>query len=379
MKVLFIAELYPPILNGASYATKNLIHALAQKGHDVVVVGPSDNLRYHKRKEEGISVHRLPAILLDKKHAFRASPSLFLKSLISEIIAIEKPDIIHTNSAGWVAQSVQPIAKAKGISMIGTSHILPENFLPHISNLKLLEKALTKGVWKWFIGFYNKLDAMTAPTQTAVDILTDHGLKTPVYAVSNGIDIRKYKTHKHHSSATKTILFVGRLDQEKHVDVLMRAIALLPKNSDIHVKIVGIGSEEKSLKSLSEQLGIAPLVSFLGFISDNDLYTFYSDADIFVMPGTAELQSLVTMEAMASGLPIVAANACALPHLVQHEKNGYIFEPGNEKELAMYLQILITKKTIRTRFGEKSQERITEHSMHHVVEQIEKLYAEYTL
>ena len=110
------------------------------------------------------------------------------------------------------------------------------------------------------------------------------------------------------------MLFVGRLDAEKHVHELLRAMALLPKS--IHAEIVGDGSCRADLETLAGQLGITDRVRFLGFVSDEELRAAYQRCSVFCMPGIAELQSLATMEAMAAGKPVVAANAVALPHLV---------------------------------------------------------------
>ena len=83
--------------------------------------------------------------------------------------------------------------------------------------------------------------------------------------------------------------------------------------------------------------------TFTGYVTDEELREAYSRATVFAMPSIAELQSIATMEAMASGLPIVAANAMALPHLVHDEKNGYLFEPGNAQDLADKLTLVFTR------------------------------------
>src|SRR5699024_9030056 len=129
------------------------------------------------------------------------------------------------------------------------------------------------------------------------------------------------------------VLFVGRVTGEKQIDVLLKAVQLLPAELHAKLQIVGGGDQLKNLEQLARTLGIADRVEFTGYVADEDLRRSYTRASVFAIPSVAELQSIATMEAMASGLPIVAANAMALPHLV-HDGNGFLFEPGNAQELA---------------------------------------------
>ncbi len=88
------------------------------------------------------------------------------------------------------------------------------------------------------------------------------------------------------------------------------------------------------MREQAERLNLGDRVSFLGFVRDADLLALRRSSDVFVIPSEAELQSLSTMEAVACGLPVVAANSYALPELVHHGENGYLFQPGNSDELA---------------------------------------------
>ena len=120
---------------------------------------------------------------------------------------------------------------------------------------------------------------------------------------------------------------------------------MLPKA--IHAEIVGDGSCRADLEALTGYLGIGDRVHFHGFVSDEQLRIAYARSTVFCMPGVAELQSLATMEAMAAGKPVVAANAVALPHLVRPGDNGWLFEPGDIAGLAKALgAVLDTPETV---------------------------------
>jgi glycosyltransferase involved in cell wall biosynthesis len=104
-------------------------------------------------------------------------------------------------------------------------------------------------------------------------------------------------------------------------------------------------------------------VTFHGFVSDADLVQHYAGADVFCMPGTAELQSLATMEAMAAGLPVIAADALALPHLVHHGENGYLFEPGAITTITRWIADLAADPDQRARMGEASRAIVARHDI----------------
>ena len=92
------------------------------------------------------------------------------------------------------------------------------------------------------------------------------------------------------------------------------------------------------------------------------------------MPGVAELQSLVTMEAMASGLPVIGADAVALPHLITNGENGYLFRPGNSQDLARKLEKVLKDEKLRVRMGQNSLKLIQAHDMKKIMEQVESVY-----
>ncbi len=115
-------------------------------------------------------------------------------------------------------------------------------------------------------------------------------------------------------------------------------------------------------------------MSFLGYVGDADLLTLRRSCEAFVIPSQAELQSLSTMEAMACGLPVIAANAYALPELVHHGKNGFLFQGGNSDELAHYLDVLLADADLRACMGAESLKIIATHDRVHVADEWEALY-----
>jgi len=216
---------------------------------------------------------------------------------------------------------------------------------------------------------------------TALNLLYEHGLRAPAQAISNGIDLKKFspggrdkrlQQYFHLPQDRPIILSVNRLSQEKRIDVLIDAATKMTQ--DAHIAIASTGPAEADLRAKVVELNLMDKVSFLGFIPDRDLAPLYRLADVFAIPSEAELQSLATMEAMACGLPVVAADAYALPELVHHTVNGFLFQRGNSDEMAQYLDMLVKDTELRRQMRSKSLEIVARHDRVQVLDQWEALY-----
>ena len=225
---------------------------------------------------------------------------------------------------------------------------------------------------------------VTAPTPSAVRLLAQHGVPRAT-VVSCGLDIARFHRPRPavfvppEDVAARRVLFVGRLDEEKHVDELLHAVALLhqqvaERELDIRLDIVGDGSRRAAWEQLAARLGVRERVVFHGFVGEDALVEAYARCDVFCMPGIAELQSLATMEAMAAGKPVIAADAMALPHLVQPGRNGWLYPPGDVPALAGHLLCLLTDSNARARMGAASRQLIAEHTLDRTLDTFESLY-----
>jgi glycosyltransferase involved in cell wall biosynthesis len=168
---------------------------------------------------------------------------------------------------------------------------------------------------------------------------------------------------------------VGRLTTEKQIDVILHAIAKLGPELDVRFDIVGSGDQRRNLEQLTSELGLSDRVTFHGHTTDEELRGLLTNASVFAIASIAELQSIATMEAMASGLPIVAADAVALPHLVHDGENGYLFRPGDVDDLAEKLTTVLTQSPEeRRRMQQASLEGVKVHDMRRTLDTFEALY-----
>ena len=140
---------------------------------------------------------------------------------------------------------------------------------------------------------------------------------------------------------TAVVTVADARDSEKLTCTVCEPSGREEPSAGLTLTIVGGGDLMKQLQQLTVELGLSDRVTFAGYLSEHDLRRTLTEATVFAMPSIAELQSIVTMEAMASALPVVAANAMALPHLVHDGENGYLFQPGDADDLAAKLRTVL--------------------------------------
>ncbi|HWH25395.1 MAG TPA: glycosyltransferase, partial [Pseudolysinimonas sp.] len=166
-----------------------------------------------------------------------------------------------------------------------------------------------------------------------------------------------------------------RLDEEKHIDELLDAASRIDPALDVQVRIIGDGEARRGLEAKARELGVSDRVVFTGKVSYEQLKSELTHGSVFGMPSRAELQSIATMEALASGLPVVAANAMALPHLVHPGENGYLYEPGDVDALARYLTDILTADPAElTRLKNGALRTVEAHDVQRTLDIFEALY-----
>jgi glycosyltransferase involved in cell wall biosynthesis len=260
---------------------------------------------------------------------------------------------------------------------------MPENLLGYLPRLPAAaERRIAAWAWLDCARVFDQADLVTTPTPIAAALLERHNLRPPVIPVSCGVQLDRFRPVVPRSGRWRdlpdkpTVLFVGRLDPEKRIADLVDALTLVRREIDAQLVLVGTGRQRDALAARAVAAGVADDVHFCGFVPDDELPAAYADCDVFANAGVAELQSLVTMEAMAAGRPVVAADAVALPHLVRHGENGYRFPPGDVAAAAGLLTALLADAPLRARMGAASLGMIARHSLDSSLERFEMLYAE---
>ncbi|WP_335988643.1 glycosyltransferase [Glycomyces sp. MUSA5-2] len=372
LRIAITADTYWPDVNGAANFAHRLASGLAGRGHDVHVICPSTRNESFTEIVGGVTVHRIGAVRTPFHPDFRFCPPWRAAKAVPELLAEIDPDVVHTQAHFIVGRAAVRAATAAGIPVVATNHFMPENLLGFGPLPRWSHRLAARLAWRDLARVYDRATVCTTPTLRAAQLLERNGLDRPVMAISCGIDRARYTGGSVERAAAPTLLFVGRLEAEKNVDELLEAAALLP--ADVRVEIVGDGSVRPRLEALAARLGIAERVVFHGFVSDDEVVQAYRRCDVFCMPGTAELQSIATMEAMAAGKPVVAADAMALPHLVHPGRNGWLFTPTDTDDFAKRIAAILDDEPARAAMGEASLEMIASHDLESTLAEYERVY-----
>lgn len=385
MRIIIANDTYYPNVDGCSYFSQRLAHYLKENGHTVLVIAPGKTRHTEYSLHDGIPIFGLYSLPVLFHKDYRFSPPIFIKGKILSAMKEFKPDIVHVQGHFYIERTVAAIARKLRIPVIGTNHFMPENLSHYVHTLHapdIAEKWVISFLWRDFRKVFEKLDLITTPTKTAAAMLQKIRLSKAAIPLSCGVDLKKfnpkndgrYLVTRYHMRNKPILLCVARLAPEKNIDFVMRAFALAVKKVPMQLALVGGGMERKNLEELARDLGIDGCVTFTGFLPDEDLPNIYTTATAFVVAGSVELQSLVTMEAMASGLPVIAANKLALPELVHHGKNGFLFELDDVCLLANYMERIVSNEPLRRRMSEASLATAKSHDIRKTIRQFEKLY-----
>jgi 1,2-diacylglycerol 3-alpha-glucosyltransferase len=379
LTVLIAADTYPPHINGAAQFGYRLAKGMTGRGHNVHVLAcRADNGKSFTEFRSEATVHRLRSHGVPTHEYFRICFPWEIKREISLLFDRIKPDVVHIQSHYMIGEHVLYEADKRGIRIVATNHFMPENLNPFLPFPQWFKNIIGKISWKDMGKVMGRADVVTTPTPLAAKAMHQHAFLRKVLPLSNGIDSAAYELQpgEHiEPHAQPTVMFAGRLAEEKHVDVLIEAISKTPPELNVHLEIVGGGEVRSSLENLVQRLGLGDRVRFLGLASDEDLRNAYIKADLFCMPGTAELQSLVTLEAMSASTPVVLADAMALPHLVRDGENGYLFTPNDSDDLAKKItMILELPADQRAAMGQVSRQMVEPHSIEGTLQTFEDLY-----
>lgn len=382
LTVLIAADTYPPDVNGAAVFCFRLARALHARGHDVHVIAARNESgpdAVEHRPEA--TVHRLSSVKAFTHEYYRFVMPWHAKSGMRRVLREVQPDVVHAQCHYFIGEAAIIEAERRRIRTVSTNHFIPENLDPFLPFPQWFRDIVSRNSWRDMGRLMGKGAAVTTPTALAAKAMAENAGLQRVLPISNGIDAAAYELAPGEvveKPDHPVILFVGRLAVEKNVEVLIRAVAHLARTRpelDAHAEIVGDGEQRDRLREVIAAEGVEERVHLRGHVSEEELHRAYLRADVFCQPGTAELQSLVSLEAMSASTPVVLADALALPHLVDDGVNGWLFPPGDHVALAERIaRVLELPAAERAAMGEASHAKAVRHSAEKSVDLFERLY-----
>jgi 1,2-diacylglycerol 3-alpha-glucosyltransferase len=307
MRVGFFTEVYHPIVNGIVAAVDGLAGGLRALGHEVYCFAP----RMPGCEEPEGPVYRIPSLPLPLSTPYRLTVPVVSRRNRHAII--NRLDLLHAHSpfvTGWMSVRY---ARRLRIPLVYTYHTRLEEYVHYVpfepNATRRAASTLTRS-------FANLADAVIVPTPAMRERLAELGVTARIEVIPSGIDLRKFGTGRRSDALRaqygmrgeeRLFLVVSRLAIEKNIDVLVDALAQC--TIPARLAIAGDGPERESLQARAAARGVAERILFLGNVDRDSLPDLYASADAFVFASVTETQGLVLVEALAAGVPVIAADA----------------------------------------------------------------------
>ncbi len=355
MKILIINSEYPPIGGGAGNASANIARCLAALNHDVTVL--TTRFNDHPKTEtcsNGLTIHRVNALRSrqDRSNALEQIAFILSASFWTlGWVRRNKPNAtlaffgMPSGAVAWLLKKIHHIPYI--ISLRGGD--VP-GFRPY--DFKIMHKLIgpiLRVIW-------HDASAVIANSNGLRDLAAafDPNIEIPI--IPNGVDGIQY-TSEIHEWAPARIFSVGRIVHQKGLDLGLRALAQLT-DLDWEWSIAGDGPQLNSLKRLARELGISERVKFLGWQSGKELSQCYHQANLFLFPSRHEGMPNAVLEAMSSGLPVVATRIAGSEELVVDGVTGLLVNAEDVDSLRDSLRRLIVEEKTRVQMGQASRQRV---------------------
>jgi glycosyltransferase involved in cell wall biosynthesis len=354
--LVVVSPEYPPnILGGLGTHVHALTSALARNGINIQLLVP-DNDNYRPR-DSRIHIHTVPVShaesLDDYWLRFASGAAAFARRLSGPI------DVVHCHDWSTTLAGLA-LREALSAPLVLTIH-LPQNGSPGVQfeNLGLLSA-----------------DAVIVNSKMVAGEVADRNLYShPPAVIPNGVDLSIFRPPDPAARQAHTILFAGRLVEQKGVDVLLQAFrVLLSKIPSARLIIAGDGYQLLYLQRLCRYLGISDEVSFIGWQTGSSLIHLYQVARVVAMPSRYEPFGLVALEALACATPVIACETGGLAEIISDGVQGYLVPVDDHLRLAQRLAILLSDQAHADELGKAGRDRAAQFSWTRVAVQTQRLY-----
>jgi glycosyltransferase involved in cell wall biosynthesis len=357
-----------PAATGVGSHVQSIAAALVKRGHTIDVITSRPRATPETQEWRGVTVHRMPTVRVFG--FYQAVPSASrLRALLAELA----PDIVHHHYLGLMLMRTMEVAEQLALPEIYTYH-MTEDHLTQPLPLRPLRGFFASQIRRCC----DQVDEVISVSRNLADKLRAGGIRTPIRFISNPVDFDDDKLTAATGGPGLKLLFVGRLNPEKNVSLLLRAFAgLLKHDLQAELWIAGHGSERAELERQARSLHIDERTRFLGFLDHATLAPYYAGCDVFVLPSFVETQGLVALEAMHFGKPLIVSRAIvSATELVEEGVNGFLVDARDPEELTARLVMLARDPEARLRLGNSGRLRANSFRPDDVVEALESTYRE---
>ncbi|MCB8979998.1 MAG: glycosyltransferase family 4 protein [Ardenticatenaceae bacterium] len=376
MHIAHFTNTYHPVTSGVVRSVSSFRQALTALGHNVFIFAQTD--RAYEDTEP--FVFRYPAVQLPlQEYPLTIPVSNFVDTLLPSL----KLDVIHAHHPALLGQVAAKKANALDVPLVFTHHTRYREYSHYAF---ALPQGLAKQVIERWIGDYmSHCQHVVVPSESIKEILTEtYGVTQGISVLPTGIDVAQYqkaeagniRQQRGWAEDDTILISVGRLAKEKNFETLITAVApVIQKHPHVRLVILGEGEERAGLEALAEELGVAERVNLIGTIPFDEVPNYLKAADIFCFASVTETQGLVTLEAMATGLPVVAVDATGTRDAVHDGQEG-LLTPNEPEPLTAALEKMIEDAEMRQKMAETAVHKAYEFDIQKLAKRLVQVYEE---
>ncbi|MBW2475123.1 MAG: glycosyltransferase family 1 protein [Deltaproteobacteria bacterium] len=349
-RISLVTETFLPQVNGVSRTLERLVRHCTDQGDRIQLLIP----RYDENSV------KLPTNV--EKRDWWALPLPFYKEVVLPFVTIGtieqalknfRPDLVHIATEGPLGWAALKAAKRLRQPILSSYHT---NFPQYLENYRA--SFLAPICWKYLRWFHNNTLGTFCPSDSTRHLIESKGLKN-VGIWSRGVDSHKFSPGKRDYELRKAyninpddivMTYAGRIANEKNLQMLVDAWKMLNKYQNAHLLFIGDGPLRTKLEAMQ-----VPRTIFAGYRYGEELSSMYASSDIFVFPSLSETFGNVVLEAMASGLPVVAYDVQGPKDIINHQTNGLLVDTIDAESLSRAMQKLLVNSELRWEMGRKAR------------------------
>lgn len=378
MNIGIFTDTYYPQINGVATSVLMLKENLEALGHKVYVFTTTDPLADINEK----NVFRV--VSLPFRSARRVGA--LYNPRLARIIRRLKLDIIHTNTEFPLGIFGRTMARELKIPLVHTYHTIYEDYTHYIVKFGALDSIAKSAARRLSKRFCNSADEVIVPTEKVRDLLLSYEVSKEITVIPTGINLDKFYKDKYDfdkilkikselgiKPTDKVMLYIGRISEEKNIQEILKALkGYLKDKSDVRFILVGDGPEKAYLEELSKDLGIDNKTIFAGERPWDEIGMYYQLGDLFISASQSETQGLTYIEALASGLPVVAKYDRCLDDVVENNENGYTYTDIDQ--LPYYLDSILYNEENKRRLSKGAMMSVEKFSVGIFAKSVESHY-----
>jgi glycosyltransferase involved in cell wall biosynthesis len=370
LRIAVVTETWPPEVNGVAMTLAKLVQGLSHRNHDVQLIRPrqtkTDSPMSDSSLEEvlmrGMPIPRYPELKL-------GLPS---KKTLVKTWTLRRPDVVHIATEGPLGWSALQAAKVLKLPVTSDFRTNFQSYSKHYG-VGWLRKPIVAYLRK----FHNATACTMVPTRELMRTLSQNGFAN-LKVVSRGVDTKLFNISKRDTSLrsswgatddTKVLISVGRMAPEKNLDQVLKTYEAL-KVTGLAFKLVMVGDGP-----LKEQFQKRyPEIIFPGMLSQSNLAAYYASSDLFIFPSQTETFGNVTLEALASGIPVLAFDCAAARDWVQTGVNGWLVAENNPEGFAAQAVAIFNSKDLLDQITQSTRQQVVHLDWDQIAEQVESVF-----